>query len=478
MLSATLLLALPSPPARAQTRRLATAAVSLDAVAADAAWGLLGMRAGARADPRFEVLDLASVGPDRSEWLERARAPLPASLKSFDQMDFAAAQEKADLALAAAANADWTSLATRAAFLDATAARILALHGRNQRAALKSELAGLFAVDPAYQIDSRRCGPELTSASEKVRAAVNRGRVARAELRSLPAGASVWLDGVFRGISPVQVKDLPPGLHFVALRLDGYKPTQVKVLFGTAVPVEVALELSDAGSSLRALLQGIHDSAALDAVEPAAAKLAAWADADEAMVLVTGSQGDLRNLELVRVGRDGRLLARLNARTNADNAALAEVARGLAKEALAKPLPAAAVPPLPPAAATPIAPRPQESAQPVAQRQSALPRWGWACVSLGAGALAGAGGIGLGISARNTAAEARRTMRSLPEYDQRASSAKTRSYLANGLFALSAVGIGTGVVLLVTDRHQAPESPTVSLLAGPGAGIQVVGSLP
>jgi len=239
MLSATLLLALPSPPARAQTRRLATAAVSLDAVAADAAWGLLGMRAGARADPRFEVLDLASVGPDRSEWLERARAPLPASLKSFDQMDFAAAQEKADLALAAAANADWTSLATRAAFLDATAARILALHGRNQRAALKSELAGLFAVDPAYQIDSRRCGPELTSASEKVRAAVNRGRVARAELRSLPAGASVWLDGVFRGISPVQVKDLPPGLHFVALRLDGYKPTQVKVLFGTAVPVEV-----------------------------------------------------------------------------------------------------------------------------------------------------------------------------------------------------------------------------------------------
>jgi len=60
---------------------------------------------------------------------------------------------------------------------------------------------------------------------------------------------------------------------------------------------------------------------------------------------------------------------------------------------------------------------------------------------LGAGALAGAGGIGLGISARNTAAEARRTMRSLPEYDQRASSAKTRSYLANGLFALSAVGL-------------------------------------
>ncbi len=53
---------------------------------------------------------------------------------------------------------------------------------------------------------------------------------------SSPAGANVFLDDDFRGISPLTLADIPDGSHIVKVRMDGYTDqTQVVTVTGTAV---------------------------------------------------------------------------------------------------------------------------------------------------------------------------------------------------------------------------------------------------
>jgi hypothetical protein len=53
---------------------------------------------------------------------------------------------------------------------------------------------------------------------------------------STPAGANIFLDNVFRGISPLTLADVPDGSHVVMVRMDGYTDqTQAVTVTGTAV---------------------------------------------------------------------------------------------------------------------------------------------------------------------------------------------------------------------------------------------------
>lgn len=60
---------------------------------------------------------------------------------------------------------------------------------------------------------------------------------------SSPAGANVFLDNTYRGISPLTLADIPAGSHVVLVKLDGYgDQSQTVTVTGTAVtPVIVAL---------------------------------------------------------------------------------------------------------------------------------------------------------------------------------------------------------------------------------------------
>lgn len=65
-------------------------------------------------------------------------------------------------------------------------------------------------------------------------------------LKTTPAGANIWIDGVFRGASPMKVSDLPIGEHRVLVRQAGMDAQRQFVTVTADKPVAVDFKLVDA----------------------------------------------------------------------------------------------------------------------------------------------------------------------------------------------------------------------------------------
>ncbi|MDD1725130.1 MAG: PEGA domain-containing protein [Methanospirillum sp.] len=63
------------------------------------------------------------------------------------------------------------------------------------------------------------------------------------EISSSPENVQVYVDEVYRGVTPVSLEDIPAGSHRVLLRLGGYQDwsSPVEVVSGTNVPVSGSL---------------------------------------------------------------------------------------------------------------------------------------------------------------------------------------------------------------------------------------------
>ena len=69
------------------------------------------------------------------------------------------------------------------------------------------------------------------------------------QVTTTPAGASIFVDGAERGISPATISDLPPGSHTLLLKLGGYQDLsapvtittgQTQTYMGTLLPATTA----------------------------------------------------------------------------------------------------------------------------------------------------------------------------------------------------------------------------------------------
>jgi hypothetical protein len=90
-----------------------------------------------------------------------------------------------------------------------------------------------------------------------------------------PAGATIFIDGVQRGISPATIPRLFPGSHTLLLKLDGYQDLSapVTVTAGQTEPVTVTLsplaaagKATPAGSKMAPGFEALPGIAALGAV--------------------------------------------------------------------------------------------------------------------------------------------------------------------------------------------------------------------
>ncbi|WFN35368.1 PEGA domain-containing protein [Methanogenium sp. S4BF] len=68
-----------------------------------------------------------------------------------------------------------------------------------------------------------------------------------ADISSTPAGATIYLDGTYAGISPRVISDIPTGKHTIALKLDGYYDwnTEIEVVQGKTVTISAKMEKSE-----------------------------------------------------------------------------------------------------------------------------------------------------------------------------------------------------------------------------------------
>ncbi len=70
---------------------------------------------------------------------------------------------------------------------------------------------------------------------------------------TIPAGATVFIDGVQRGISPAVIPDLPPGSHTLLLRMNGYADITVPVTITAGQTQTYTATMSSSVTQLPAL---------------------------------------------------------------------------------------------------------------------------------------------------------------------------------------------------------------------------------
>ncbi len=148
-----------------------------------------------------------------------------------------------------------------------------------------SKLAG---INPRAEINPMIFPPSLVSAFEQETEKLSAQPGGSLDLRSKPAGATIWIDGRERGATPRHLTDLRPGAHVVRLTRLGYRPVGalVQVPAGgqeTFSPTLIAM----AGAERMRFLASRLDSAVVKDRYPGTVDEALrWAKADRLFFVV------------------------------------------------------------------------------------------------------------------------------------------------------------------------------------------------
>lgn len=154
------------------------------------------------------------------ETLAELRTSLEEARTSWRRGDAKAVLEETRAALAAfhRGPAFTDDAAAWAFYRDALTLRALALVDEGNKAEAASALRTLVVAVPLHVPTKDRETAALAPLFEKVREEVRMAARVPLEVRSVPAGASVLVDGKERGLTPLLVEDVVAGTHHVAVR--------------------------------------------------------------------------------------------------------------------------------------------------------------------------------------------------------------------------------------------------------------------
>ncbi len=461
---ATLLLAC---TAFAQARRVATVGVAVgDASTSDAEWGAHAVAAFLQSDTRFEWVSPAvqtrDDGPVREAKALEAKRLFQEAREQLDNLQVPKAVASADKAIKFFEESDLSQGV--GPLLDALALRALASLAKNDKGGFSNDAQRVLAINPDYAWDPGRVTPSVKAALEPLKKKAQKAAPVSLEIASTPEHAWLYVDGVFRGVTPATVPGLVPGSHVVDLVAAGYELTQESVFAGPGANPSFTLKPSRTSKDLLAKIGEVR--AALDGGDlgGACASLLRFLQADEVLVAGVRIKDHKPQAVLVRVMADGQEVGRVER-------AFDKVSdwQGMAKELEAKEAP-------PPKQIEPPKKEPEQVhqilASPTAWRKPA----GWI---LAAVAVASVGaGVGLGVTSQATAQKANK----LPQidtagYNNLAGQAKLQAGLADGLFGLAVVSGAVSLFMLITG-YSSDEAEEESFFLAPtpqgaAAGFQV-----
>ena len=197
---------------------------------------------------RFDVRTVQDAfNPDRAagraKSLENARARIKEGTQAMDDLDSAKAIEAFSQAFdgltAADLSDDFTTL------IDTWTMKAAGFATSGDGPAAKKEIEAIVGVQPRAVFSSAYFPPDLLKFAEaQKRLAAN----AKGELlvRTEPAGARVWIDGAYRGLSPVTVPEMTASKHFVTAALGGFALSQSQVAPGEHLVAMQPAQLSPA----------------------------------------------------------------------------------------------------------------------------------------------------------------------------------------------------------------------------------------
>lgn len=392
-----------------------------------------------RQSPRFDYVDLAEAaqGPDaqaRAEKAREARLAFNKAKVAYDELDLEGAQVGFEKAIRLYQETDLSQ--TMAGLLEAIAMDAATRFFNGDVRAARRGLERLLSLKPNYVFDERTFSPPMRELGEDIRGELRVSSEAPLEVQVRPVPARVYVDGVFVGLSPRELKNLAPTEHYVTVVAPGYALVQEQHRAGAGRIAKITLKPAANGaplvSGLKALSQGFQTG------EPSAAasSLAKWAALDEILVaaVARAPSGDLK-VTAARVASDGHVLAvgseEVGLKDPKAMGALAAFAGGLYASDL---------------------PRGPGGA-PVATRVSAGPgmgraTWGW--IVGGTALAAAAGGTLFALAAQDAATQAKAIPQvRVDDIGSAVSDARGKALLADGLFAASAVGVGVALWLIL-----------------------------
>jgi hypothetical protein len=399
---------------------------------------------------RTDLTDLSAAAraEDRRARQEKTAAAAEltrAAIDAMDGLELAAAVEKLDRAIALLEDADLR--ADFGALSNALALRAVALHlsGGDAKAQADEALGKLFASSPDFRFPSGRWSPEVQSWLESGRQTSKQQSPIAIDLQAL-APALVWVDGLYRGIAPLQISGLVPGSHFLTLLGLGSTVTQRTFVADSGHPaLEQQLDYTPTGKQLLGQLSALASGAAAGAVSAPGSALCAGGGMDEVLVLGLRAENSNLKLESIRVAKDGSF-----ARNTFDVAGHGEDALEAAERSALASLSG----PLSPPATGAVAVAVTGTGEPVLTRRS------WSYVALGGSTAAFIAGIALGASAQSQVNSAKANLiTNATSYDSAIKNAQTAADAADVLYAVAAVGAGVGGWLLYSSLSSTEGSP-------------------
>ncbi|MCP3061857.1 PEGA domain-containing protein [Myxococcus sp. K38C18041901] len=187
-----------------------------------------------------EALDVQGKAEREAKAAEGAQA-MKDGQAAYDELDTQKALERFDVAAKAFEAGDLSR-----GFGDFVRARVMKAASQvanGENAAAQLEIRAVLAVDPRAQFSSNFFPPDEMSFVDKERKAALAGSTVALTVRTEPVPAQVYVDGQFRGVSPVSLSGLTAADHFVTVMAPGYELEQRRAREG-----ETALTLTPSAS--------------------------------------------------------------------------------------------------------------------------------------------------------------------------------------------------------------------------------------
>ncbi len=169
----------------------------------------------------------------RKQAVDEAREKLALGQKALDDLDNQKSSDLFEEALDALWRADLRQ--HYALFVKTLTLQAASRAMGGDTAATKRDIARLVALVPKADLPAQYFSPDIIKYAEAQRKLQTSESKSDLTVRSEPPGANIWVDGVYRGVSPVTVPQVSAAKHVVSAALGGQLLTQVEAAPGTVL---------------------------------------------------------------------------------------------------------------------------------------------------------------------------------------------------------------------------------------------------
>jgi len=225
--------------------------------------------------------------------LKRGKQGYEESLAAFDKKAYEDAELKIRATLKELEKAASAMTASCNPLCDATALYAAVMHQRGDVEEAKLALLDLMALNPTYEMDTKRYSRDFIALRVQVATGVHAALRGGATVKSRPAGARVYIDNEFKGHTPLTLTTLPVGKHLLRLERPGFRMYgQLLEVSPDDVEASTALQPTEDYKAYDARLDGV----ASEVMRANATSSTAVAGLGKALGLERGFVGTVRDI--------------------------------------------------------------------------------------------------------------------------------------------------------------------------------------